>query len=378
MIEVRCNLTCEQRQMNTLRKSTTSIQFWERGHLMFVLKSALPMIGAVLLVPHVLIAQHANANDQKEQSEFGIELEVNPILRPVELTRAALDALSKDKRVLFCLKKNGLSPEELPANWFIASEIHLNGPNEKDLVVLPSGRLPNTPAGEISQNACLVGANAAQMLVLRKNQNGFQLVLSQIGLGMGVLSTRTNRLRDIQLVAAVGGYTDSIDYEFDGQFYVMTGRSSALTGAELPHTLAGYENRKQFIQSPRQSSEDVRAQARAWVWLQWETHKSSYLRLKTHDSKGDETCSFFLAPTSSGEWQVTIQVRRTVRDKHAATLLQRRIAEYDLSVATEVQRVEPTQYDLHLPRIISGNEDLPESKYRLQFLDYAQRTVLIL
>jgi hypothetical protein len=56
--------------MNTSGKSTTSIQFWGPGHLMSFLKDALPMIGAVLLVPHVLIAQHANANDQKEQLRF--------------------------------------------------------------------------------------------------------------------------------------------------------------------------------------------------------------------------------------------------------------------------------------------------------------------
>jgi hypothetical protein len=138
------------RQMNTLRKPTTNIQLRGLGNLIFVLKNALPMIGAVFCISHLLIAQHASANDQKEQSEFGIELEVNPILRPVELPRAALDALTEDKRVAFCLKKNGLSPGELPANWFIASEIHLNGPNERDLVALPSGRLPSTQAGEIS------------------------------------------------------------------------------------------------------------------------------------------------------------------------------------------------------------------------------------
>jgi hypothetical protein len=360
--------------MNILRESTYTIQFRGRGNLTFALRSALLMISAVFCAPHLFIAQHTNANEQKEQSEFGIELEVNPILRPVELPRAALDALSKDKRVVFCLEKIGLSPEELPANWFIASEIHLNGPNERDLVVLPSGRLPNTPAGEISQNACLVGANTAEMWVLRKSQNGFHLVLSQIGLGMSVLSTRTNGLRDIQIGAAAGGYSDSIAYKFDGQLYEITARSSELIGAELPRTLAGYENRMQLIQSTDQSSEAVRARARAWVWLRWETHKSSYLRLKTHDSKSDETCSFFIAPTSSGEWQVTIQVHRIVRDERT----QRSITEYELSIATEVQRVEPTEDDLHSPRIISGNEDLPESKYKLQFLDYGKRTVTTL
>jgi hypothetical protein len=360
--------------MNILRKSTHNIQSRRRGKVLFALRGALLMIVAVLCAPHLLIAQHTNANDQKEQSEFGIELDVNPIVRPVELPRTALDALSEDKRVVFCLKKNGLSPEELPADWFVASEIHLDGPNETDLVPLPSGGLLDTPAGEISQNACLVGANTAQMRVLRKNQNDFQLVLSQIGLGMIVLSTRTSGLRDIQVGAAVGGYYDSIDYKFDGRLYEMTGRSSEMIGAELPRTLVGYENRKQFIQSWDQSSEAVRAQARAWIWLRWETRKTSYLRLKTHDSKGEGTCSFFIAPASSGEWQVTIQVHRIVRDEHT----QRGITEYELSIANEVQRAEPTKDDSHSPRIISGNKGLPESNYKLQFLDYGERTVATL
>jgi hypothetical protein len=364
--------------MNTSCKFTCTNQFHGRGKLKLAIKRALPIIGAVLLVPRLSIAQHTNANDKKEQSEFGIELEADPILRPVELPRAALDALSKDERVASCLRHNGLRPEELPANWFIGSEILLDGPYESDLVVLPGGRPPNTPAGEISQNACLYGANTAQMWVLRKNQNGFQLVWSQLGLGMNVLSTRTNGLRDIQVGAAVGGYSDSIDYKFDGHLYQMTGRSSELIGAELPHTLAGYESRKRLIQLPGQSPEAVRAQARAWIWLRWETHKRSYLRLKTHDSKSDETCSYFIAPTSSGEWQVTIQVHRIVRDEGAATLSQRSITEYELLIATEVQRVEPTEDDLHLPPVISGNEALPAPKYKLQFLDYSKRTVAAL
>jgi hypothetical protein len=77
------------------------------------------------------------------------------------------------------------------------------------------------------------------MWVLGRNQNGFQLLLSQIGLGMSILSTGTNGLRDIQLGAAVGGCSDSIDYKFDGQLYKITGRTSVLVGAELRARLPG-------------------------------------------------------------------------------------------------------------------------------------------
>jgi hypothetical protein len=282
-----------------------------------------------------------------------------------------------DERVASCLENEGLNAKELPANWFVASEIHLDGPNETDLVILPGGRPPDTPEGSIPANACFLGANTGQMWVLRKAQHGFKLVLSQIGLGMSVLAIRTNGLRDIQIGAAVGGYDNSIDYKFDGESYKIAARTSELIGAELPHTLSAFKTRKKFFQSPDQTSEAIRGQARVWLWHQWEKHKPSYLTLKTHDEISDETSSYFVAPDENGKWHVTINVYRIVRGDDA-TASHYRITEKELLVATEVQRVEPTTDGLHLPRVISGDEALPESKYRLQFLDYVSRTVATL
>jgi hypothetical protein len=323
-------------------------------------------------------AQHAKPKEQKEQSEFGIELEAMPIQRPVSLPREALNALSNDERVASCLENEGLSSKELPANWFIASEIHLDGQNETDLVVLPDDRPPYTTAGKISSVACFLGANTAQMWVLRKTQPGFKLVLSQIGLGMTVLATKTNGHRDIQVGAAVGGYVDSIDFKFDGESYKIADRTSNLFGAELPHSLSAFRTREMLVQLPEQSSDAVRAKARAWLWQQWEEHRPSYLTLKTHDETADDTTSYFIAPGENGKWQVTIQVRRIVRDDNA-TASQHRITEKKLLVATDVQRIELTTEGTHaLPRVISEDEILPESKYRLKFLDYAGRTAATL
>ena len=109
-------------------------------------------IGAAFWFPQSLIAQTAKTGlPEKEQSAFGYDDPV-PVQRPVELSRAALDGLSNDKRVASCLKRNNLNPQELPANGFTASVVHLDGPEERDLVVLPGGPLPDTPPGEISQN----------------------------------------------------------------------------------------------------------------------------------------------------------------------------------------------------------------------------------
>lgn len=336
-------------------------------------KLRLVLFTAVLSVPQVLTAQHTKPKEPKEQSEFGIELEVVPIQRPVTLPQEALDALSKDERVASCLENDELSAEELPANWFAASEIHLDGPNETDLVVLPGDRLPDTPPDEPSANACLLGANTGQMWVLRQTRHGFKLVLSQIGLGLTVLAARSNGLRDIQIGAAVGGYADSIGYKFDGQSYTIADRSSELIGAELPHTFSAFKTRKVLVQLPGQPSNVVRAQARAWLWQQWSLKKPSYLKLKTRD----ETADYFIGPGESGQWQVTIRARRIVRADEA-TASQHRITERELLVATEIQRVEPATDEMDNPRVISKDEILPESKYRLQFLDDGNRTAALL
>jgi hypothetical protein len=229
--------------MRILRNSSRCSEFSGHNPTIF----GMAIVSAVLLVPHVLIAQHIKPTEQREQSEFGIELEAVPVQRPVTLPRAALDALGEDERVASCLENEGVSPEKLPLNWFVASQIHLDGPNEIDLIVLPGDRLPDTPAGEISPNACLVGANTAQMWVLRDTHHGFKLVLSQIGLGMDVLATRTNGLRDIEIGAVVGGYADSIDYKFDGESYKITARKSELIGAELPRTLSAFKTRRRRV-----------------------------------------------------------------------------------------------------------------------------------
>jgi len=343
-------------------KQVRALRFW----------LALAGVGAVLCVPHLLIAQSSksSASNKTEQSDFGIELEAEPVQRPVQLPRAALHALSEDKRVARCLKKNRLRAEQLPSNWFAASVIHLDGRDEADLVVLPGGRIPDTPKGSISPNVCLIGANTAQMWVLRKTQASFQVVLSQTGLGMNVLSTRTRGLRDITIGAAVGGYDDEIEYKFDGKSYQIVRRISELVGAKVPGDLTGYETRERLVQLPGQARESVCAQARAWIWQKWRTQKS-YLQIKTRDEEADETTTYYIAPDEKGEWQVTIKTRRILRAQPTHSS----IVEDKLSIATDVERVEPGTEESFHAHVIPDTENVAESRYRLQFLDYGERII---
>ena len=232
--------------MGISSKSALSNKFPRPAAAILIRKSALVLVGIVLTGTRMLPCQHsvANAPRGQEQSNFTVELEIGPIQRPVQLSGTALSTLSKDKRVASCLEDAGLRPEQLTADWFIASEIHLGGPRERDLIVQPGGPIPGTPPGEVSQNFCLVGANTAQFWVLRKTPQGFALVVSQMAHDLKVLRTRTNGLRDIRLAAAVGGYYAALDYRFNGHSYEIAGRSSELTGAEIPHDLSGYETAK--------------------------------------------------------------------------------------------------------------------------------------
>src|SRR5216684_1587669 len=130
-----------QDQMGISNKSSLSNTFPRQTAARFIPKSALALVCIVLAGTRMLPGQHtvANAPRGQEQSQFSVELV--PIRRPVSLSGAALSVLSHDERVASCLESLGLRPEQLPADWFTASEIHLDGPGERDLIVSPSGPL---------------------------------------------------------------------------------------------------------------------------------------------------------------------------------------------------------------------------------------------
>jgi hypothetical protein len=184
------------------------------------------LVGVVLIWPRALLTQHTPVETPREQFGFNYEFEIDPIQRPVKPSAAALQTLSKDKLVASCLRIAGLRPEELPGNWFVASEIHLTHLDELDLIVLPGGRLPDTPAGEISRNACLVGANTGGFWVLRKTPIGFELVLSEMAHNLEILKTRSHGFRDIRLYTISLRSTTIQDFKFDGKQYRLSGTQS--------------------------------------------------------------------------------------------------------------------------------------------------------
>ena len=137
-----------------------------------------------------------------EQVRFGLEESID---RPVPLPEAVLKILRQDSDIRACdLEQN--SRDTIPAMWYEASEIHLDGPTESDLIVK-------------AKNACLWGANIGPFWVFRKTPNGHSLVLSTVALGLQVLKTKTNAFRDIRAGAIASLKPSYVMYKFDGHNY---------------------------------------------------------------------------------------------------------------------------------------------------------------
>ena len=139
--------------------------------------------------------------------------------RPVELSTAALRTLAEDDVVHSCLKDRERTQDQLPAKWFVASEIHLGGPNEIDLIVLPRLAPSDKPPSGESENACLLGANINPFWVLRKTPQGFDLVSSESAHDLQVLTTRSNGHRDIRLFSLTAINVTTADFRFDRKRY---------------------------------------------------------------------------------------------------------------------------------------------------------------
>jgi hypothetical protein len=145
-----------------------------------------------------------------EQSLFGME---GPAIeRPVTLPAGVLKILQKNDFVLTCLEKDR-SPNEIPASWFVGSEIHLDGPGQIDLIVVP-------------KNGCLLGANVGPFWIFRKVRMSYVLILDVSSHDLEVLGTRWNGLRDIKIWSATVNTLTSEVFRFDGQRYITHEKKS--------------------------------------------------------------------------------------------------------------------------------------------------------
>ena len=149
----------------------------------------------------------------REQTNFGVEDEFQ---RPVPLPIGALETLraSKYKSDILqeCAEEEHIVPSEIPASWFVASKIQL-AHDTIGLVVRGETR-------------CLAGAHITQFWVLAKSTQGaYRIVFRGRGDGLGVLSTRANGFRDLELiiVTQAGANVDAVRFRYSQGLYRVSG-----------------------------------------------------------------------------------------------------------------------------------------------------------
>ncbi|HEV2136817.1 MAG TPA: hypothetical protein VGR47_21535 [Terracidiphilus sp.] len=165
------------------------------------------------LVPWVLVVgialtyafgARAQRHAQAEQREFSAEDE--GVQRPAAIPQSVLDILAKDDGVRNLMEDEDPPLKSIPASWFSASEVHLAGPNEKDLIVVGVGELR--------------GANVVTFWVFRPVAGGYELVLTGASHDLAVKKTRWKGYREIELSGATAVEFFSTTFRWDGTKYV--------------------------------------------------------------------------------------------------------------------------------------------------------------
>jgi hypothetical protein len=166
------------------------------------------------------VGQHTADDQELEQTIFDAEPNQGEMLvkRSVEIPDSGLQVLRDTLTggTFNCLKARGTTPAQAPASWFLASAVHLNGPNEVDLIVLPN--VPNI-AKPTNPGGCLLPAHGGPFWVLGPGiaSGRYGLLLETYGLRLEVFSSRTNRYKDIQ----IGSGRTAALYKFAVQQYQL-------------------------------------------------------------------------------------------------------------------------------------------------------------
>ena len=154
----------------------------------------MPSILLAVLVGTCAYAQTNHASQPREQAEFGAEDEHWQL--PVRVPEAVLQILRSVNNAL---------PDEMPEKSLLGSEIHLDGPEETDLIVMgvKSLRLPH----------------GALFWVFRKNRDRYELILSTGGDALTVLDAKWKGHREIRVYNNTARTTTATFYKFDGEHY---------------------------------------------------------------------------------------------------------------------------------------------------------------
>jgi hypothetical protein len=176
------------------------------------LKRILPLLLLFVCGIRLYAQAEHHTKESQEQTDFGVE---DKFQRPVPLPADALQSLRASKNpddlLQECAENEGITPAEIPASWFVASEIRLSRTSSALIV-----------RGE---HECLRGAHIAQFWALEKTKAGYRIIFRGRADGMGVLATRTNGYRDLELliVTQAGAYVEYVKFGYSKGEYRVAG-----------------------------------------------------------------------------------------------------------------------------------------------------------
>ncbi len=295
------------------------------------------------------------------QRSFGMEDE--KFDNPVALPSCVKVLLSQDRDVRNVLDNPNPSPEEIPADWFWASEIGRDQNNRRMLVVMGVKQM--------------LGANTVRFWVFRWSAKSCELLLSWSAQSLEVLKTKTNGLDDIEASAGMlyGSFQDT--FRFNGQKYQEVERVTQPIGEEIPGDLSGFETRRAALPQVKDKSVLTGVEARGWLWGQWRQGKPSHLKVTAHSKEGDVTTIDYFIRKTGERLDVLIHTREMFVDRvpHSGVRLPK--IEDEMDVATDVERrwvlTDKPDQETEVPE----KEDATPDKYQLYFVKEGGRNASV-
>jgi hypothetical protein len=287
-----------------------------------LLRGSLILLLAFGLTAIRVTAQQFQQTFSRLPTSFSAEDDKFP--NAVPLPGCVRHLLASDERVVNVLKYEHLSPAQLPADWFTASERDLEQGNEKYLVVMGSSMMR--------------GANVNPFWIFRRSENSCDLLLTVAAHHLEVLKAKTNGLPDIKLAALTAIRYFENEYRFDGNNYRAAKRTSQPIGEEIPQNLSDFETREPLVQRLAQNPEPIICEARAWLWQQWWLEKPSYLKVTLYSIEGDETTTTYFIRKSGGALEVLIQKHQVIVDRTTHAGARQATVEDEIIIAADVER----------------------------------------
>jgi hypothetical protein len=242
----------------------------------------------------------------------------------IPLPECARRLLAQDTKTAGPLKYEAMSPEELPEDWFTASEETLGQGSEKLLVVMGAKMMR--------------GANINPFWIFRRSGQTCKVILSVAAHNLVVLKRRTNGLPDIQIGGSTAVTLFESWYEFDGESYRRARTLTQPIGYEVPQDLSGFETRPPLIQTVSQDPSALLSKARDWLWRHWHSQKPSYLKVILHSKEGDETTTTYFLERGADGPIIAVQIHSVSVDRAPHSGPRKTVVEDEILVATSIER----------------------------------------